>query len=58
MFLLPEHEVEERFVRAEEGDTVLSRNDTERFRGWQQQGALGHWAVMRTVLPREIWEDW
>jgi hypothetical protein len=36
----------------------LSSNDTERFRGWQEKSAMGHWAVMRTVLPEKIWEDW
>ena len=59
MFLLPKHEVDEQYAQLEEGDGgVLSRNDTERFREWQQLSALGHWAVMRTVLPGEIWEAW
>ena len=58
-FLLPKHEVREEDVgrRVEDGG-VLSRNDTGRFRGWQEKSALGHWAVMRTVLPKEIWEEW
>ena len=36
----------------------LRKNGTEGFRGWQEQSALGHWAVMRTVIPKEIWENW
>ncbi|KAE8444237.1 hypothetical protein EG329_000737 [Mollisiaceae sp. DMI_Dod_QoI] len=61
MYLLPQHEVEESVFEMKEGDVdegVLLRNGTERFRVWQQKSALGHWAVMRTVLPAEIWEDW
>lgn len=59
MFLLPRHEVDPDVFRLEEGDGgILSRNDTERFRGWQQKSAMGHWAVMRTVIPEGIWEGW
>ena len=59
MYLLPKHEVDDAVFEAQEGDGgLLLKNATERFRGWQQQSALGHWAVMRTVLPKEIWEDW
>lgn len=41
-----------------EKEGLLLRNGTEAFRKWQLQSAMGHWAVMRTVLPREVWEDW
>jgi hypothetical protein len=59
MFLLPIYEVDYAVFEEREGDGgLLLRNDTERFRGWQQKSALGHWAVMRTVLPEEIWEGW
>ncbi len=59
MFLLPQHEVMGSVFAEIKGDGgVLSKNDTERFRPWQQKSALGHWAVMRTVIPEEIWEDW
>jgi len=59
MFLLPQHEVDEAvFAEIESDGGILSRNDTERFKGWQQKSALGHWAVMRTVLPAKVWENW
>ena len=59
MFLLPKHEVTDNDFKAVEGNVdVLRKNDTERFKEWQQRSALGHWALMRTVLPKEIWEDW
>jgi len=56
---MPKHEVKYEDIEATEEDGgVLLRNGTERFRKWQQTSAMGHWAVMRTVLPKEIWEDW
>lgn len=59
MTLVPKHEVRYEDVGLREGDGgVLLRNGTERFGKWQQTSAMGHWAVMRTVLPREVWEEW
>jgi hypothetical protein len=59
MFLLPTHEVLQDSFKIQEGDGgPLMRNNTERFTTWQQQSALGHWELMRTVLPNEIWQDW
>ncbi|TVY46767.1 Polyamine aminopropyltransferase [Lachnellula occidentalis] len=59
MFLMPQHEVDERvFAEVKADGGILSRNDTERFKNWQQKSALGHWAVMRTVLPDMVWDNW
>lgn len=59
MTVMPKHEVDFKDIKLQESDGgVLFRNGTERFRRWQQTSAMGHWAVMRTVLPKEIWEDW
>lgn len=56
---MPEHEVLRDEFALQEGDgEVLSRNDTQRFEVWHHKSALGHWAVMRTVLPADIWENW
>ncbi len=56
---MPKYEVDYSAFEVQQGDGgILSRNDTERFRGWQQQSALGHWAVMRTVIPPLVWENW
>lgn len=41
-----------------EGKGVLWRNGTEVFKKWHESSALGHWGVMRTVIPPEIWEGW
>lgn len=59
-FLVPKHEVlDKHFAAREEGVMeILRKNETDAFEGWQQQSALGHWAVMRGVLPPAIWEQW
>lgn len=59
MFLLPEWEVDlEGFEKRVGGTGVLWKNETESFRAWNEQSALGHWSVMRTVLPGWVWESW
>jgi len=58
-YLMPEHEIKPEVLQEKAGDGgVLYKNQTERFTGWQQKSAAGHWAVMRTVLPKEVWENW
>ena len=59
MFLLPKFEVERGVFEMVDGDGgLLYRNKTERFKGWQETSSSGHWAVMRTVLPDGVWENW
>lgn len=61
-FLLPQYEVREQdFAKAgdgKDGEGILRRNDTERLVKWHEMSALGHWTVMRTVLPDAVWEAW
>lgn len=59
-FLVPKHEIDAREVFAErEGDgPVLAKNSTRRLEQWQKESAVGHWRVMRTVLPDKVWETW
>lgn len=59
MFLMPEYEIGDGMFEEREGDGgVLSRNDTMRLTRWQLENAVGHWKIMRTVLPSEVWEKW
>ncbi|KAK4103319.1 S-adenosyl-L-methionine-dependent methyltransferase [Parathielavia hyrcaniae] len=59
-FLMPQHEVHmSDFVGGEEAEgVVLRQNETERLVKWHEMSALGHWTVMRTVLPEVVWEAW
>ena len=55
-YLVPRHEImPEEFAR--EG-SVLRSGKTHELEKWQAQSALGHWRVMRTVLPDAVWENW
>ena len=58
-FLVPKFEIEGSYFEAQEDDGgVLSRNDTSRLTKWQEKSAVGHWNVMRTVLPDYVWQGW
>lgn len=57
-FLVPKHEArpQDFLVGAEEG--LVTKKDAMKLEKWQQASAIGHWGVMRTVLPKEVWENW
>ncbi|KAI8961215.1 S-adenosyl-L-methionine-dependent methyltransferase [Daldinia sp. FL1419] len=58
-YLLPKHEVKESAFSAAAADAgILRVNETEKLEKWHDQGALGHWAVMRTVIPAFVWQSW
>jgi hypothetical protein len=57
-FLLPRHELA---ITAENFDLegeVLRIGKTKQLEAWHTESALGHWKVMRGVLPSEVWENW
>lgn len=53
--LYPRNEVRESF---QEKGQVLTRGHTAAFEASQMKSAIGHWHVMRTVLPAKVWETW
>ncbi len=57
-FLMPRHEVFDRDFTVGREDGILTSNDTAKLAKWHVQSALGHWTVMRTVLPPVVWENW
>lgn len=57
-FLVPKHEVTDVDFMAAEEASVLRSNDTKALEKWHEKSALGHWEVMRIVLPDVIWEQW
>ncbi|ROV91071.1 hypothetical protein VMCG_09588 [Cytospora schulzeri] len=57
-FLVPKHEVFETDFTAGGEVDVLRRNDTSALEKWHAKSALGHWEVMRVVLPDFVWESW
>ncbi|APA06426.1 hypothetical protein SS1G_12906 [Sclerotinia sclerotiorum 1980 UF-70] len=63
-YLSPKWEISEAELRRgqekgeEEFSGVLRRNETGRLMEWQVKSAVGHWGVMRGVLPGGVWIDW
>jgi hypothetical protein len=60
-FLPPRHEIlpsELQWAEGQEDLGLLRRNDTQKLAKWHMASALGHWDVMRSVLPAKVWENW
>lgn len=57
-FLPPRNEVFDSDFKAEGEVQTLRRNDTSILEKFHEQSALGHWEIMRTVLPDMVWENW
>ena len=58
MFLEPKHEVLDSDLKGGDDVGILMRNNTDVVTKWHESSAVGHWEVMRTVLPPKIWEMW
>ena len=37
---------------------VLKRGQTGQLERWHRRNAVGHWGIMRGVLPDTVWENW
>jgi hypothetical protein len=57
-FLMPKHEVTDGDFLTTEGEGILRKNDTSKLAAWHEKSAVGHWGVMRGVLPAVVWENW
>ncbi|MCJ1378859.1 hypothetical protein MMC17_001958 [Xylographa soralifera] len=55
--LQPKHEIAADFFGDGTGK-VLRRGKTEALQRWQRESAVGHWRIMRSVLPGVVWENW
>ncbi|MCJ1402806.1 hypothetical protein MMC11_006027 [Xylographa trunciseda] len=55
--LQPKHEIPADFF-GDGTEKVLRRGKTEAMQRWQRESAVGHWRIMRNVLPGVIWENW
>lgn len=61
LYLRPRHEIEWSVFEGREGEVdlgILTKGQTQKLDRWQRQSAVGHWGIMRTVLPHIIWENW
>ena len=59
--LLPNHEMSVEYFHKEvedKGTALLRQGQTQLLAKYQRESAVGHWRIMRTVLPDRIWENW
>lgn len=56
--MIPKIEIPLDTVDKADMNDLLRRSNTFRLRAAQRESAVGHWKVMRTVLPPKIWELW
>ena len=58
--MMPRHEVDadfyEKIVHGK--GSILRQGQTKELESSQLRSAIGHWYVMRSVLPDVIWETW
>ncbi|KZF22979.1 S-adenosyl-L-methionine-dependent methyltransferase [Xylona heveae TC161] len=61
-YLKPRYEVPSDFLDRKaiigEDYSILRKENTKRLQEWQTKSAVGHWALMRIVLPDKVWEAW
>lgn len=57
-YLVPQHEILRKEFDLEDVWDVLRANDTASLEATQRRSAVGHWNVMRTVVPGKVWELW
>lgn len=56
--LLPRNEMADVQRIVENKGEILKRGQTKWLEASQRRSALGHWYVMRKVLPDIVWENW
>ncbi|TGZ83950.1 S-adenosyl-L-methionine-dependent methyltransferase [Ascodesmis nigricans] len=60
--LMPKHEVDLDTIFAKstnQGEvTLLTKANTGLLKKWQRNGAVGHWGLIRTVVPGRVWEEY
>lgn len=57
--LLPRHEIPaESFQRDGYVLSTSNSSSTKELEKWQVRSAIGHWKLMRTVVPPAVWENW
>jgi hypothetical protein len=57
-FLVPQHELALTADNFDLDGEVLRIGKTKQLEAWHTQSAIGHWKLMRTVMPSVVWENW
>lgn len=56
--LLPRYEVDASIFTERYGKETITKRNMHKLEKVQYESALGHWRVMRSVLPDAVWENW
>ncbi|KAI9676115.1 MAG: hypothetical protein M1817_000860 [Caeruleum heppii] len=56
-YLLPRYEVESQQLETTR-ERFAKESVSPNLEKWQRQSAVGHWSIMRTVMPDAVWENW
>ena len=58
--MYPQHEINAGQFEGlgEASGKLLKKGQTQDLDKWQKETAVGHWGVMRGVLPDVVWENW
>lgn len=59
-YLFPKFEVDQATFEqvGEENQGILEAGKLSHLQPWQIKGAVGHWQIMRKVIPPVYWENW
>lgn len=58
-YLAPRYEIDlHKYWTDVEPAALLTRANIGLLEGWQRKSAVGHWAVIRTVVPAGVWENY
>ncbi|PWW74111.1 S-adenosyl-L-methionine-dependent methyltransferase [Tuber magnatum] len=58
-YLFPQFEMNlDQYFGVSGGFTLLSESNIDTLIGWQETSALGHWVIIRTVMPPVVWENY
>ena len=57
-FMVPKHELAITSENFQLEGEILMRGKTKQLEKWHVQSAIGHWKLMRGLLPDAVWENW
>lgn len=55
---MPKHEMAVNAENFEMKGEIITKGRTKQMEAWGRQSAVGHWKVMRGLLPAAVWENW
>ncbi|KAI1921310.1 hypothetical protein LOZ12_001240 [Ophidiomyces ophidiicola] len=59
-YMFPRHEIGKKAFEKNHSKIpeILVKEQIHHLHSWHSKSAVGHWKIMRTVLPASVWEQW